>query len=74
VIGVEELSAVIGEDAVKKVNDTQLADLEGVKSAIKQSFTCLMRCESSRIEEQITKLVGRLADVSTDIPCESLHY
>ena len=67
--GVPELAEVIGQSAVEAMTSADSADLDTVRSAIKQAFSSLMRCDSSVVSSQISNLVKRLSESQQD-QCE----
>jgi len=67
--GVPELAHVIGQSAVEAMTSTDAADINAVRSAVKQSFSGLMRCDSSTVSTQISNLVTRLSSESQQGSC-----
>ena len=60
---------MIGQSAVEAMTSADSADLDTVRSAIKQAFSSLMRCDSSVVSSQISNLVKRLGESQQD-QCE----
>ena len=60
IVGVKELAAVVGERSVEMILSVDVNDIDAVRSAIKHSYTALMRSDSKVILEQVTALVSRL--------------
>lgn len=61
---------MIGERSVENILSAEVKDINAVKSALKQAFTSLMRCDSTVIIDQVTSLTNRLLAGGSGLECK----